>query len=121
MSGEAAPAAAVASNVRRFIMSVPGSGAVGRVGFTAIASDVQRRSRLLEILQKINVQLATVPVPRARTPGLRDDIDVAIVIHVAHLQFMATELRVEDDAFAEFQLTEILPNSPARVLAAIRQ
>ena len=72
----------------------------------------------LPVLQKVHVHLAAVAVPWPRAPRFRADVDVAVAVHVAHLQLMAAEFRVEKDAFTKRQAAEIFPDNPPRVLPA---
>jgi hypothetical protein len=45
------------------------------------------------------VHSAAIGIPWARPPRFRANVDVSIAVHVTDLQFVAAELRVENDVF----------------------
>ena len=64
------------------------------------------------------MHLPTVPIPRARAPCFGTNIDVAIAVDIAGLEFVSAQPCIEDNPFREGAVSLVFPNDPARVLAA---
>ena len=68
--------------------------------------------RAEEVFEEVYVDLAAEALPGKAAPGFGNDVDVAVGIHVAGLQFMTAKPLIEEDALSELPVTEIFPAPP---------